>query len=69
MSNPLFSMMNNNPMEMLMQRVNQLKASMGGDPNEHIQRLLNSGQKTQADYNRAMQQAQQFQRMFGGKNH
>lgn len=67
MNNPLYQAMMKNPMDELMQKVNQLKNSMGGDPNEHIQKLLNSGKKTQADYNRAMQQAQQLQRLFGRK--
>ena len=67
MNNPFQFMMGGNPMASLMQRVTQLKNSMGGDPNQHIQRLLNSGRITQADYNRANQQAEQLKRMFGQK--
>lgn len=54
--------MNNNN---FFQRLNQLKSTFKGDPNQKIQQMLNSGQITQAQYNRAVQQAQQIQRMLG----
>lgn len=61
-------MMNNqNPLgniNAFMQRLNQLK-SMGGDPNEQIQKLMNSGRITQADYDNAVKTAQQIRKMFG----
>ena len=59
----------NNPIGNLndfMQRLNQLK-QMGGDPNEQIQKLMNSGKITQADYDNAVRTAQQIQRMLGGR--
>lgn len=59
-------MNNQNPLgniNAFMQRLNQLK-SMGGDPNQQIQQLMNSGRITQADYDRAVQTAQQIQKMF-----
>lgn len=59
--NPLYPKQNN--MNSFMQRLNQLK-SMGGDPNQQIQQLMNSGRITQADYDRAVQTAQQIQKMF-----
>ena len=63
MANPLFNMFGNvNP---LMQKLQQLKAQMGGDPNKHIQDLLNSGKISQADYNRAVERAQELRKMFG----
>ena len=66
MANSLFNMMNgNNRMNPLMQKLQQLKAQMGGDPNKHIQDLLNSGKITQADYNRAVERAQELRKMFG----
>lgn len=55
-------MMNINPMQ-FMQRLNQLK-SQGGDPNQMIQQMLNSGRVTQAQYDQAVRQAQQIQKMF-----
>lgn len=59
--------MNMNPMQ-FMQRLNQLK-SQGGDPNQMIQQMLNSGRVTQAQYDQAVKQAQQIQKMFtpGGR--
>ena len=62
--NPLYSQMNNNN---LLQRFMQFKQTFRGDPQAQVQQLLNSGKITQNDYNRAVQTAQQFQRMFGIK--
>lgn len=59
--NPLYPKQNN--MNSFIQRLNQLK-SMGGDPNQQIQQLMNSGRITQADYDRAVQTARQIQKMF-----
>lgn len=59
--------MNINPMQ-FMQQLNQLK-SRGGDPNEMIQQMLNSGRVTQSQYDAAVKQAQQIQKMLtpGGR--
>lgn len=68
MSNPLYGMMMNKQNQNLgglMQRVEQLKKTFKGDPNEHIQRMLNSGQITQEQYNRAVRQAEQLRKMLG----
>jgi hypothetical protein len=61
--------MNNNPMmfNQLMQKVQQLKSQLGGDPNQQIQQMLNSGKITQADYDRAVQRANELKKMFGMK--
>lgn len=64
MANPLFNMMGGGGMNPFMQRLQQLKSQMGGDPNKHIQDLLNSGKITQADYNRAVQRAEELRKMF-----
>lgn len=59
----------NNPMGNMsgfLQKLNQLK-STGGDPNQRIQQLMNSGRITQADYDRAVQMAQQIQKMFSNR--
>lgn len=63
--NPLFKQMQmpNN----LMQRFQQFQQMFRGDPRQQVQNLLNSGRVTQAQYNNAVQMAQQFQRMMGGK--
>lgn len=49
------------------QRFQQFKDSFHGNPQEQVQQLLNSGKVSQDQYNRAVQIAQQFQRMFGGR--
>lgn len=54
--------MNINPMQ-FMQRLNQLK-SQGGDPNQIIQQMMNSGRVSQAQYDAAVKQAQQIAQMF-----
>ena len=63
--NPLFGMMqNNNP---LMQRFQQFQKMFKGDPRQQVQQMLNSGKVSQAQYNQAVQVAQQIQRMIGIK--
>ena len=59
--------MNINPMQ-FMQQLNQLK-SRGGDPNQMIQEMLNSGRATQAQYDAAVKRAQQIQQMFSPSAH
>ena len=70
MSNPLFGMfgnMGNNPMGGLMQRFQQFQQMFRGDANQQIQQLMNSGKANQQMYNQAVQAAQQFKRMMGGR--
>ena len=66
--NPLYqSMMQNLPTNnvmSLLQRFNQFRNSFRGNPQEQVQALLNSGRVSQADYNRAVQMAQQMQGML-----
>ncbi len=57
--------MNINPMQ-FMQQLNELK-SKGGDPNQMIQQMLNSGRVTQAQYDNAVKRAQQIQQMLTNK--
>lgn len=65
MANPIFEQMNTNGANAIMQRVQQLKQQMGGDPNQHIQNLLNSGKVSQEQYNRAVQMANKMRGLFG----
>ena len=44
-------------------QLNELK-SKGGDPNQMIQQMLNNGKITQAQYNMAVQRAQQIMQML-----
>ncbi len=46
-----------------MQQLSQLKAK-GGDPNQMIQQMMNSGRVSQAQYDAAVKQAQQIQQML-----
>lgn len=66
MSSDLFRQMNGN--NNFMQALNQLK-SQGGDPNAMIQQMLNSGRVTQAQYNSAVQRANQIMQMFSPSAH
>ena len=65
MSNPIYEQMASKMNPGLMDQINQIKSIMKGDPNEHIQRLLNSGKVTQAQYDAAAKKAQQIMRMMG----
>ena len=72
MSSPLFDMMGNNKMpgpmgqmQQMMSEFKRFRESFKGDPQQEIQKLLNSGQMTQAQYNELAQTAQQMARMMG----
>ena len=68
MSNPLYAQLAGgamNPMEQMWAEFEKFKASFRGDPRQEVQRLLNSGQITQEQYNQLAQQAQQMARMMG----
>jgi len=65
MNNPIFNAYMNQNANGLLQRVNALKQQMQGNPMDHIQRMLNSGQITQAQYNAAVQKAQQLRNLIG----
>lgn len=67
--NPLYEQMNNsqNGGNLMIQRFQQFRQNFRGNPQEQVQQLLNSGRVTQDQYNRAVQMAQQFQKMMGGK--
>ena len=56
-----------NNMQNLMQRFQQFQKAFTGDANQQIQQLMNAGKVTQAQYNQAVQMAQQFKYMLGGK--
>ena len=68
MSNPLFDMLGGNNqfgnMGGLIQQFQQFKNNFRGDPKQQVQQMLNSGQITQEQYNRAVQQANALQRIL-----
>ena len=65
MSNPLFGMMQNQ--NGLLQKFQQFRQTFRGDPSQQIQQMLNSGKVNQQQYNQAVQMANQFRQMLGGK--
>ena len=67
MSNPIFQMMGGGIPNGIMQRFQQFQQMFRGDPRQQVQNLLNSGKVSQAQYNNAVQMAQQLQKMMGGK--
>lgn len=65
-SNPLYQMMTQQgPMNGIMQKFQQFQQMFKGDPQQQVQQLLNSGRVSQAQYNQAVQMAQQLQKMMG----
>jgi hypothetical protein len=56
----------NNPADM-MRQFQQFRQSFRGDPRQQIQQMMNSGRISQEQYNRAVQMANQLQRLYFGK--
>lgn len=68
MSNPLFQMLGNQmPMNNIVKQFQQFRQMFQGDPRQQVQQLLNSGKVTQQQYNNAVQIANQFIGLMGGK--
>lgn len=65
--NPLYQQMQSQQSNSLLQRFQQFRQGFQGDPQQMIQQMMNSGRIDQNQYNRAVQMAQQFQKMFGIK--
>lgn len=63
MASDLFNSMGGFDQNNLMKSLNELKSQVS-DPNQAIQQMLNSGRVTQAQYNSAVQRAQQIMRML-----
>lgn len=62
--NPLYQQMNNSNNSNILQRFQQFKQSFTGNPQQQVQQLLNSGKVSQAQYNQAVQMAQQLQQLL-----
>lgn len=58
------NMPNNNPFQMLNQFM-QFKNSFKGNPQEEVQKLINSGKFTQKQIDQAQDMARAFQSMLG----
>lgn len=66
MANPLYNAMKqNNHLEQLAQQAKEFKKQFKGNPREEVQKLLNSGEMSQSDFNRYSQIAQQVMQMMG----
>lgn len=49
----------------MLRQFQQFQNSFRGNPQQQIQQLMSSGKITQAQYDQAVQMAQQFQQMLG----
>jgi hypothetical protein len=70
MSNPLYNNFNNNqvnPFAQLIQDARNFKNTFKGSPKDEVQRLLNSGQMSQQQFNQFSQIAQQVLQVMGGQ--
>lgn len=71
MSNPLFGILGkgaaggNNPFQMINQFM-QFKDSFKGNPQEEVQKLINSGKFSQQQIDQAQDMARTLQSMLGG---
>ena len=69
MANPLYNMFGGNapinPLAKLVRDAKDFKKSFTGNPKDEVQRLLNSGQLSQGDFNRYSQIAQQVLQAVG----
>lgn len=65
--NPLFNAMGNqsNPMADLIRQARDFKKQFTGSPRQEVERLLQTGQLSQADFNRFSQIAQQVVQAMG----
>lgn len=66
MANALFNALgnNNNPFANLIQQAKQMQQTFKGDPKAEVERLLKSGQMTQAQFNEYSQIANQITQMM-----
>lgn len=60
--NPLFNALggNQNPMAQMIQEIKRMQQTFGGDPRAEVQKLLNSGAMSQAQFNEFAQIANQI---------
>lgn len=70
MANPLFNLLGNSPAnayEQIIRQAQEFKKSFNINPREEVQRLLNSGQMTQEQFNQLSQAAQKIISDIGHK--
>ena len=57
----------NNPFEQLAQQATEFRKQFTGNPRQEVERLLQTGQMSQADFNRYSKIAQQVAQFMGDK--
>ena len=69
MPNPIYNSVanQNNPFMQIMQEAQNLKNTFKGNPREEVQKLLNSGQMSQSQFNQLSQIANQVIQAMGNK--
>ena len=67
MANPLYNAMGiqSNPMTDLVRQAREFRKQFNGNPRQEVERLLQTGQLSQADFNRFSQIAQQVFQVMG----
>ena len=66
MANPIFEMLGNrNPMNNIVQQIEEFKKNFQGDPKAEVEKLLNSGQMSQQQFNQFSQMASHIMNTFG----
>lgn len=63
MSSPLYESLGNKQPNII-EQFKKFKESFSGDPKQQVQQLLNSGKVSQAQYNQAVQMANQLQKLI-----
>lgn len=69
MANALFNQFGkqNNPFEQIAQQARDFRKQFNGNPRQEVERLLQTGQMSQADFNRFSQIAQQVAQFMGNE--
>ena len=67
MPNPLFNAIGNqtNPMADIIRQARDFRKQFTGNPRQEVERLLQTGQMSQSDFNRLSQMAQQIVQAMG----
>ena len=69
MSNALYNQFGrqNNPIEQLAQQAREFQKQFNGNPRQEVERLLQTGQMSQSQFNQYSQIAQQVAQFMGNK--
>lgn len=70
MANPLFNALGGqqtNPMANLVAEAKRLQQTFQGNPKDEVQKMLNTGKLSQAQFNQYAQMANQIMSAMGGK--